>query len=462
MRRVRLRWRLAFSHAMLAVVLVAIAGNRIAAQTRVADRARALAVAERDADALAARASRVFNDRPVLDDLVSDEQRASRQAEVLTTDRTRAAGTDLFSTRLGQAASDRVLGEGDPATASDASNVVVAASPVIVGSALVGVALVAEVAPANVPGIASFGVSNWLGLFVVVLAAGAGWILAGVLSRPIARLTDDTRRLALGTAGPSRARVALPEVSTLYAAIEGIAARRGRGEAFAREQREALRALTHRVSHQLRTPLTILRLRVDDLADAALPDDQRVLLAGVVADQIDRLDRLGEDLAALDPARWELTTEPIDLSSLVREVVERNGPLASWGGVSMTLRELGPVAEVCADRGLIEDAIANVVHNAIKYTPRGGRIDVTVSQAGSDAIVVVADSGSGFNAGEREAILHPGVRGRASALAQGTGQGLSLVADAMTRHGGRIELGDRPGGGALVRLVLPVKSPATQ
>ena len=336
-----------------------------------------------------------------------------------------------------------------------------AASPIVSESVLVGVAMVAEVVPSSVPGLASFGVSNWLGAFLILVAAGAGWLLAGALSRPIAELTDEARGLALGTVVGDRTRAALPEVDTLSAAIQGIAGRRHRGDELATEQNESLRALSHRLSHQLRTPLAILRFRVDDLADPELPADQRELVGEVVTGQIERLDRLGEELAELDPARWQLKTVPLDLVPLVRHVFDRNVPLASWGGVAMSSHLGADALLVDVDPILIEDAVSNIVHNAIKYTPRGGRIDVSVSHTDVEAMIVITDTGPGFHPSERDNVLRASMHGAASGTAHGTGHGLGLVADAMTRHRGRIELGASPAGGvapggALVRMVLPL------
>ena len=201
--------RLAFSHAALAVVLVAIAGNRIEAQSRVADHERAVAVAERDADVLAARAC-VYGRAPLVTDLVGDEQVGSCRVEVVDPDLSNVAGDDLVALPRRLTAAARVLADGTPSTAALGTRAVVAASPIVADSVLVGVAMVAEVVPNSVPGLASFGVSNWLGAFLILVAAGAGWLLAGALSKPIAELTDDARRLALGTVVTDRTRGASP------------------------------------------------------------------------------------------------------------------------------------------------------------------------------------------------------------------------------------------------------------
>ena len=456
-KRVRLRWRLAASHAVLAIVLVAFAGNRIGAQSARANRDRATAIAERDADVLAARSSRMFSDPTLLEDVLTDEQQGSRRAEVMSIDGSLRVGSELAVSGDGAAASKRVLRDGSPAIAEGKDGGVIAASPIVVDSALVGVALVAETVASPASWFAGLGASSWVGILVVVMAALAGWFLAGLWSRPLSDLTDTARLLALGSPTARRRRSAVPEVDTLSAAIDDIARRDRRRVDLEVEHRESLRMLAHRLSHQLRTPLTVLRLRLDDLADPELSDRQREVLAGVIGDQIVQLDHLGEQLAELDPARWELNLEPIDIVAAVRDIVQHNLPLATWGAVALTVDAPGAGSiAISADAGLLREAIANIVQNAIKYTPRGGRIAVLIERSPTEAVVTVSDTGPGIAAGERDHVLRSGGRGSAAATAPGTGHGLTLATDAVQRHGGRVELADTPGGGATVRLVLPL------
>jgi signal transduction histidine kinase len=458
MRRLRLRWRLAASHAVLAILLVAFAGDRIGAQAARADRDHATAIAERDSDVLAARSSRMFTDVRLLEDVLTDEQQGSRRAEVVSIDRATRVGSDLAGSGAGAIAAARVLTNGSPTIVQEGDDRVIAASPVVVDSALVGVALVAETVAAPTSWFGALGRSVWIGGLVVAMAALAGWFLAGLWSRPISALTDDVRGLALGSPITGSARGAIPEVDTLAAAIAGIAGRERRRVVLEAEHAASLRMLTRRLSHQLRTPLTVLRLRLDDLSDPALEPVQRDLLTAVVGDQIDQLDRLGEQLAGLDPTRWELDRHEVDLRELVTEIVRRHRPLARWGAVTMTMDEPpGPAPAVMAwiDVGMIGEAVANVVQNAIKYTPRGGRIDVGVRDDGEQCVVVVSDTGPGIGAHEREHVVRSGGRGAAAAIAPGTGHGLAVVTDAAQRHGGHVELDDTVGGGATVRIMLP-------
>ena len=461
MRRVRLRWQLAASHAALAIVLVAFAGNRIGAQSARANRDRATAIAERDADVLAARSSRMFSEPALLEDVLTDEQQGPRRAEVLSIDGNLRVGSALAESVDGSAASHRVLRDGTPTIEQDSDGRVIAASPIVVGSVLVGVALVAETVAPHASWFAGLGASSWVAILVIVVAGLAGWLLAGLWSRPLSHLTDDARLLALGSPATQRRPSALLEVDTLSAAIDDIARRDRRRVDLEVEHRESLRMLAHRLSHQLRTPLTVLRLRLDDLADPALSDGQREVLAGVVGDQIVQLDQLGEQLAELDPTRWQLDLEPLDIVVMVRDIVQHNVPLATWGAVALTVDAASARSIVLpADAGLLREAIANVVQNAIKYTPRGGRIEVLIERSHAEAVLTISDTGPGIAVAEREHVIRSGGRGSAASMAPGTGHGLALATDAVVRHGGRIELADRPGGGATVRIVLPIVAPS--
>lgn len=425
MRRVRLRWRLAASHAVLAVLLVGFAASEVGAQSERADRNHATAIAERDADVLAARSARMYSDPGLLSDVLTDEQQGTRRAAVVSIDRQLLVGSDLVGEAGGEAVASRVLRAGSPVSVVDNHGGVIAGSPVVVDSVVVAVALVAETVAARPSWSMFLGGSGWIGALVVLLAALAGWFLAGLWSRPISALTDSARSLVLGGSPMVEAAVERsstrinPEVDTLAAAIRDIAGREQRRNDLADEHRESLRMLAHRLSHQLRTPLTVLRLRLDDLADPKLSEQQREVLDSVVGDQIDQLDRRGGVGLAMDSPR-------------------RTGP------------------SVPADDGLLREALANVVQNAIKYTPRGGRILVGVEHRAEDVVVTVSDTGPGIAPSERDHVLRSGGRGSAGARVPGTGHGLALVTDVAHRHGGHVELAEKPGGGATVRIVLPI------
>lgn len=241
-------------------------------------------------------------------------------------------------------------------------------------------------------------------------------------------------------------------------------AERGRGDEFdqlaagfnaALDQIERLvdsiRTVTDNIAHDLRTPLHRLRSRIDValLAESAETEDYRKALEETMADA-DRL--LATFNALLTIAQAEAGArahplQPVDLVPLVRDVAELYEPLAEDKGLRFQLRTEG-CETVLGDRHLLSQALANLLDNAVKYTPAGGTVRLSVEPGPQ---VVVADSGPGIPAEARTKVLERFVRLDATRSTPGNGLGLSLV-DAVARlHGARLELADA-GPGLLVRL----------
>ena len=207
---------------------------------------------------------------------------------------------------------------------------------------------------------------------------------------------------------------------------------------LAAESEERLRMLTA-VAHDLRTPLTSLKLRLE-----AVAEPQR---ARMVADA-DRMQAMIADV--LDFARTADTARrPVALRALVAEVVAE--------ARAMTLDD-GPEVTVCVVEAGLRRAVENLVRNAVEYAG-GGRI--AVDMRGDRAVIAVVDAGPGIAAADRTRLLRPFERGDASRNRDtgGVGLGLSIVQGFAERHGGTLELGEAPGGGLLARLVLPVGTP---
>ena len=166
------------------------------------------------------------------------------------------------------------------------------------------------------------------------------------------------------------------------------------------EKRASLQALSHRLSHQLRTPLSVLRLRVDDLADDHITGERRIALADVVATQIDRLDQLGGDLAELDPrggscARIHSTSPP---SPRLWSNATHRSP--ARGGVSIAFagRTGAPDSTVIGDVAVLDDAIANVVPERDQVHASGRTHHGHRHGRGGAAFITVRDTGAGIGA----------------------------------------------------------------
>jgi signal transduction histidine kinase len=217
---------------------------------------------------------------------------------------------------------------------------------------------------------------------------------------------------------------------------------------------ESVKASGDDIAHDLRTPLARLRTRLERArySDLSVADLQRTVDAAINdLDQtlglITTLLRIGE----IDSGRRRSAFEGVDLAHLVDEVVDSYEPLAEEKSVSLTAETAAGLV-VRADRGLLLEAVANIVQNAIKFIPPGGRVKVSVLLAPEGPMVRVADTGPGIPEGERERVFDRFYRGDKSRSIPGSGLGLSLVASIAKLHGFTVTI--RGGGpGAVFELL---------
>ncbi|PWR18887.1 ATP-binding protein [Zavarzinia compransoris] len=226
-----------------------------------------------------------------------------------------------------------------------------------------------------------------------------------------------------------------PLVAAVNAAFDRVAA------SFAKERRFLADA-----AHELKTPIAVLRARIDSLADRATAER--------LGADIDRLGRIVDRL--LTSARLEqaaLRAAPLDLAALARDVVAECAPLALAGGREIALEAPPHPVAVEGDAAALAEALRNLINNALRFTPAGSAVEVTVAEA-AGATVTVADRGPGLPDGLSDSVFTPFVSSEASGSGH-AGLGLAIVAAVARRHQGRIEAANRAGGGAEFRLHLP-------
>jgi signal transduction histidine kinase len=222
------------------------------------------------------------------------------------------------------------------------------------------------------------------------------------------------------------------------------------------------------VSHDLRTPLTSIigyvELALDEEGGAPLDEERRHYIE-VVARSSDRLLRLVDDLllaARLQSGRFVLSLDEADLEAVAAEALDEMHARAERKGVSLFLACDGPVHIDCDRRRLLQ-LLDNLVSNAVKFTPEGGRVVVRVERTLAGAAIDVIDTGVGIGAGEEERIFGRFYRS-ASAIGDqvpGTGLGLFIARAIAERHGGSLVARRREGGGSIFRLELPAHATAT-
>lgn len=220
------------------------------------------------------------------------------------------------------------------------------------------------------------------------------------------------------------------------------------------------------ISHDLRTPLTSIvgyvELALDDDVDSPLDEERRSYLE-VVSRSSERLLRLVDDLlfiARIQSGHLALEPTQLDLCAVAQQSVEEARPRAEAKSVTLSFLGSGAVM-IEADKGRIFQLLDNVISNAIKFTPEGGRIDVRVVPGLDGAVLEVSDTGIGLGPGEAELVFDRFFRSSRVTAQQTPGTGLGLfIARAITvAHGGRISAAAREGAGTTFRIELPARLP---
>jgi heavy metal sensor kinase len=296
-----------------------------------------------------------------------------------------------------------------------------------------------------------------LGIPLVVALAGiGGYVMARRALTPIDHLASAARRI---TADRLHERLSVPnphdEIGRLAAVIN---------DTFARLDAsfEKLRRFTADASHELRTPLATIRgIGEASLSQPVAVADHKEAI-GSMLEEVDRLTNLVDTLLRLsqgDAGTIRVSLETTDLGELTSAVVASLGILAEERNQRLTLHRSGEV-DVRVDRLVFREALANIIDNAIKYSPSGAAIDIRVWVEGDRAFVAVADEGPGIASEYRGRIFDRFFRldEARSRDRGGTGLGLAIAKWAVEINGGSIAVDARPGGGAVFKIALPSAS----
>ena len=224
------------------------------------------------------------------------------------------------------------------------------------------------------------------------------------------------------------------------------------------EAEELERNFLMTVSHELRTPLTAIQGHVAALSEGVFAEPEaREMSLQVIGQEAERLSRLvGDvlDLAKLDAHRFTVLHEEVDMQSLVERAYATFGEEARRRSIDYR-QEIRAAPVLLTDGDRVLQIITNLVSNALRWTPEGGRVDVSLGSVNGDVEVDVRDTGPGVTAEERERIFRPFW----SRDGSGTGLGLAIANELALALGGRIELESIPGRGSRFKLVLPAAQP---
>jgi signal transduction histidine kinase len=288
------------------------------------------------------------------------------------------------------------------------------------------------------------------GLAVAVLAAaaGIGAIAARRLTRPLRQLNDMASKFSDGDLTARSPVEGPPETQTLARTLNQ-----------AGERLDTLiasqRIFVADASHQLRTPLTALRLSLDNIADGVDDEFVREDVEQATAEVV-RMSRLVNGLLVLARAEAKVTaTEPLPLWDIVQERLAVWRPAADERGVTIALRgSADGRLLVLASPGHLDQVLDNVLSNALEVSPDGGTITVRVEPRGDEVRISLLDEGPGMSDAEKSRAFDRFWRGQGLTGRSGSGLGLAVVKRLVTDDGGTVALSDAPGGGLCVTITL--------
>jgi len=291
---------------------------------------------------------------------------------------------------------------------------------------------------------------------LLVVTAALGWGLTRGSLRPIAAMNRTARRIStrqldgrIPTTGSG------DELDELAQTLNDMIGR-------IREGVERMQRFSVDAAHQLRTPLAALQNQIDvTLANPRSAEEYRAVLGdllyqvGTLSDTVNGMLRLAQSEGGLEAAH----RVRVEIDPLLAEVVDFFGALGEERGLEITLTSESKCA-VDGDAVWLHQLFANLIHNALQYTPEGGRVEVGAQREGTEVAIAVRDNGRGMSEADRSIAFSRYQRGSAASAdsSSGLGLGLALAREIARAHGGTIELESEPGYGSTFTVRLPIAS----
>ncbi|MGH9079067.1 MAG: sensor histidine kinase [Acidimicrobiales bacterium] len=289
----------------------------------------------------------------------------------------------------------------------------------------------------------------WSALLAAAGGLVVGLVVARQLVRPIRRLSAVVGAFRLGGDDEAVGPHAGPgELGELGRAFDTLAT------SLQREDR-LRRALAADVAHELRTPIAVLQAETEALMDGITVPSAAAMVS--LHDETVRVGRMVDDLQSLasaEAAGLHLDRRPLDLARVAAQAADSMRP--RFHSAEVALDEQLPPVVVMGDPGRLHQVVANLLANAVKFTPQGGQVTLTVGTAGDEAFLEVADNGPGVPEAERARVWDRFYRGSAARSTGGSGIGLAVVNELVAAHSGSVGLRSATGGGAIFEVHLPL------
>jgi two-component system sensor histidine kinase BaeS len=284
----------------------------------------------------------------------------------------------------------------------------------------------------------------------VGLAALAGYLVAARIARPVVALTEASDRMAAGDLGARAPVAGGDEVGRLGESFNGMATR-------VETTVTSLRRFVADAAHEIGTPLTALQADLELAERKATSDDERRLV-GRALGQTERLASLSNNLLQLSRLEADEPAGGVpsaDLAAVARELADGAASRAEQAGIELDLDVAETPLAVPLGRSRLQTVLANLLDNAIKFTPDGGTVALSVRPDGASAVATVADTGVGIPADEQAEIFGRFHRARNVSAYPGNGLGLAIVKAAVERGGGTVSF-TSSAAGTTFRVSLPL------
>jgi len=276
------------------------------------------------------------------------------------------------------------------------------------------------------------------------------WFIVSLGLQPLARLAQSVQSRTPDSLAPLNEAGVPEEVQPLVFSLNDLLAR-------LKTALDAQRALVADAAHELRTPLTALQLQVQ-LVERATTDEQRTAALKELQTGLQRAIHAVQQLLTLarqEPGAVEYRFVPVNLAELVRQVVVEQEPLAEAKGIDLGVTQVDEAVAVSGDHEALRILLSNLVGNALRYTPEGGRVDVSCGLSEGAAFIAVDDSGPGIPVEDRERVFDRFYRGGTGSEI-GSGLGLSIVRAIAVRHQAKVSLDDSASGGLRAQAIFSV------